>query len=88
MKRVSLKDPLGHDFIMSAYPCIETMNMNINIVRWFFNNKNSKFVDKDPHQTNPQGYIFYEGNDQGPFLYPFSLCVYDWELEKFFDVFC
>ncbi|UKM62707.1 hypothetical protein P19_0219 [Aeromonas phage P19] len=88
MKRVSLKDPLGHDFIMSAYPCIETMNMNINIVRWFFNNENNIFVEKDPNQTNPQGYIFYEDNKQEPFLYPFSLCVYEWELEKFFDVFC
>ena len=87
MKRVKLID--GRDFVASGFPDADVIEMNSSIVKWFYARQYSNvYVEQDPYQTDPQGYLFYEEvtQDGNKSYIPCPIGVYDWELEKFFMV--
>lgn len=88
MKRVKLMN--GRDFVLSAMGDIAALEINAAIVKMLLQTYAGYdiFIDKDPYQTKPQGYIFYiKSDDPNPQYEPLPLAIYDWELEKFFKVF-
>lgn len=58
--------------------------MNKELFKHFFMN-NIVYVTEDISQRTPQGYMFFVPHEDD--FIPLPICVYDWELEKFFDVY-
>lgn len=90
MKRVKLIHKLEKDFIISAYPDEDMIKNHHSLVDWFnIYEYCNVYVEEDPYQTNPQGYIFYSEyyQDGKKFYKAHPVAVYDYELREFFKVY-